>query len=204
MKIEKTEVYGFVPALRGMRNPMDSWDRSSTNYMEDSFGDQIGTYIDEVDFVLSRKLTKAGTEHCKHLRMIGVWVDLTLPRYIWSEFDTYRHNTKISCSTIHTIHKRHLTEDDFEGGVSYQSLSEINFMIDEFNTLSDVEEKNKLRRKIKASLPEGFLQKRTVYTNYAELLNIYYQRRNHKLPEWHTICDWIINLPYFKELTGVE
>lgn len=194
MKIEKTEVAGIQPSLRAMRNPMNSWSRS------DTFNGVPGPN----DIGLSQKLTKAGTEHCKHLRMIQVWVDLELPRYVWSEMDTYIFNTKVSCSTMHKITSRLLTQADFELPISEVTLNELNQLIKQAQETSNSGEKKALIRIIKSRLPDGFLQKRTVNFNYAELLNIYWQRKNHKLPEWHIICDWILSLPYFKELTGVE
>lgn len=216
MKIENIEVYGFKAAIRGMRNPLDSWGKSDSyddyNSMVDTLrGDKNFNneyfFIGDADVNLSQILTKAGAEHCKHLRMIQVWFDLTLPRYIWSEFDTYKFNTKVSCSTMHTIHKRNLTKDDFEDrDISDITLDELNELIDICNGHSRINHDalNKTKRDIKKKLPEGFLQKRTVNTNYAELLNIYFQRKNHKLPEWHTLCDRILRLSYFVELTGIE
>jgi hypothetical protein len=161
-------------------------------------------YLGDDDMKLSQKLSKAGSEHCKHLRMIQVWMDLTLPRYIWSEFDTYKFNTKISCSTMHKITSRHLTTADFEEGfVNKHIIEDINNMIDTFNSTKDASLKNDIKRHIKMVLPEGFLQKRTLNTNYAELLNMHFQRENHKLVEWHKIDDAILQLPYFIELTGI-
>lgn len=194
MNIKTLELGGIEPALKAMRNPLDSWDRSDTTPL----------HVGEADASLSRKLTNAGTEHCKHLRMIHVWADMTLPRYVWSEMDTYIFNTKISCSTMHTIHKRTLNKTDFMNeDISQSVLDELNEIIAEMQNTKDTAEKNYLRTILKRKLPEGFLQTRTVDFNYAELLNIYYQRKNHKLSEWHTICDWIKRLPQFEKLTGI-
>jgi hypothetical protein len=188
MKIENTEVYGIKPAIRGMRNPLNSWDKS------DSFGDEpYGFYLGENDKILSQKLTKAGAEHSKFLRQIQVWVDLSLPRYIWSEFDTYRFNTKNSCSTMHTLMRKELTNEDFEYRIPQDYIDTLN---KEINIKGNI-------GYIKNLLPEGFIQKRTVNTNYAELLNMYNQRKFHKLPQWHEICEWILKLPYFVDLTNI-
>ena len=200
MNILTLETAGFYPAIQAMRNPLNSWNRNDTQNTEN------GVILGEKDRQLSQKLTNAGSEHCKHLRMVHVWVDMTLPRYIHSEMDTYKFNTHISCSTMHTVHKRYLRTDDFQDGdVSDNTLGEINHLIDIFNSLNkeDTEKRNEIRSQIKKKLPEGFLQLRTYDFNYSELLNIYLQRKNHKLKEWRLICNWILDLPYFKELTGI-
>jgi len=225
MNIEYTEVYGFNASMRGMRNPLDSWEKSDSKEAYEHYDELIfypskeelspfqqryfynnyneeGFFLGEEDKKLAQKLTKSGSEHCKFLRQIHVWADLTLPRYIWSEFDTYKFNTKNSCSTMHTAHRRFLKEDDFERPIQYSQLDYLNNLIEK--------KKNKeitsdtFIGEFKSNLPESFLQKRTVDTSYAELLNILHQRKNHRLSEWHKICDWILELPYFKELTGVE
>lgn len=227
IKIENTQVFGLEASIRGMRNPLDSWNKSdsySTVYVDgymysmktgklvsdldndlyysNGRQNEEGYFIGEKDIKLAQKLTKAGSEHCKFLRQIQVWVDLDLPRYIWSEFDTYKFNTKNSCSTMHTAHKRNLTQDDFYGSISAGTLEFLNNLIDrkkEGSITSDY-----FIHEFKGNLPEAFLQRRTVNTNYAELLNMYHQRKNHRLKVWHEICNWILDLPYFKELTGIE
>ena len=209
MKIENTEVYGFDGAIRGMRNPLDSWNKSDS---EIKWGEIItdnpknnnaeSFVLGENDKSLAQKLTKAGSEHCKFLRQIQVWVDLTLPRYIWSEFDTYKFNTKNSCSTMHTAHKRELTQSDFEGFVLPSTIGYLNELIGLYKNKKIA--RDLFIHRFKCNLPEGFLQKRTVNTNYAELLNMYNQRKSHRLEEWHKICNWILRLPFFAELTGLE
>lgn len=202
MQIKTLEVAGFISALKAMRNPMNSWNKN------DSIKTKLGidkVKLGENDTDLSVRLTKAGSEHCKHLRMIHVWCDMDLPRYIHSELDTYKFNTHISCSSMHKLHSRYLIESDFQDNdVSEHTLEEINGLIDIYNDSKDIKIKNELKRKMKKKLPDGYLQMRTYDFNYAELLNIYYQRKNHKLSDWHVICNWILNLPNFKELTGVE
>ena len=200
MNIQTLEVAGVYPALKAMRNPLDSWAKSDTKRYE-----YDAILLGQADKFLSQRLTKAGAEHCKHLRMVHVWVDMEVPRYIHSELDTYKFNTKISCSTMHTIHKRLLTRKDFQDeDISEEALDDLNFWIEDYSSKSPTLTKKEIKRKIKKKLPEGFLQLRTVDFNYSELLNIYYQRYNHQLPEWHTICDWILGLPHFIELTGVD
>ena len=202
MRISNTEVFGFNASIRGMRNPLNSHWLGDSDILLNS-GNNIENFIlGDSDKRLAQKLTKAGSEHCKFLRQIQVWVDLTLPRYIWSEFDTYHYNTKNSESTMHTAHKRCLKQDDFEHGVEDEQLMLLNDLI--ARRLEGDLTSDEFIIKFKNMLPEGFLQLRTVNTNYAELLNIYKQRKNHRLKEWHVICDWILGLPYFKDLTGVE
>ena len=202
MQIKETEVFGFNAAIRGMRNPLNSHHLSDSDIAFNR-GNNIENFIlGDNDKKLAQKLTKAGSEHCKFLRQIQVWVDLTLPRYIWSEFDTYGYNTKNSESTMHTAHRRNLIQQDFEDPIAPEILTMLNSLID--SRRDDLISSEEFIYGFKTNLPEGFLQLRTVNTNYAELLNIYRQRRNHRLhKQWGQICDWIEQLPYFKELTGV-
>jgi hypothetical protein len=214
MKIENTEVFGFKAAFRALRNPKDSWNLSDSesgnfskhNTLNKNYNIE-GFILGEKDLELSVRLMKAGTEHCKHLRMIQVWADLTLPRYIWQEFDTYKHVEKVSCSTMHKLMTYDLDHDMFEGGEGDLDLDEIDnlrVLINEYKDQKDPIIKKRLKLKVKRKLPESFLQKRTINTNYQQLANIYFQRKNHELPEWYknnnSICKWIENLPYFKEL----
>ena len=132
-------------------------------------------------------------------------MDVTLPRYIWSELDTYNYSPKVSTSTMHRIHSRPLTQDDFETPMLDCVIEDINKEIAKFNGYSriDPEGRNIQRRVIKGKLPESFLQMRTVDFTYATLMNVYRQRKNHRLSEWHLFCDWILELPHFQELTGI-
>jgi len=224
MKIDKVQVFGFESALRGMRNPLDSWDRSDSYFIyEDTdyecwrsskdgseFACENTGYEDneenfvlgEADKLLAQKLTKAGSEHCKFLRQIMVWADFDLPRNIHSEFDTYQFVVKNSESTMHTAHKRRLTQEDFEYGCYEPTLKHLNYLIEQRK--SGVISSNDFIEVFKNALPEGFLQKRTTMLSYAQLLNIYNQRKKHRLKVWRDICEWILELPYFKELTGIE
>ena len=205
MKITNTEVYGFEASLRGMRNPMNSWHlQDSVPYycMPDILWD--ATLIGERDLDLAKRLIKAGNEHCKFLRQIQVWADFEMPLYWWSEFDTYKFNTKNSCSTIHKLFnaKKEIELNDFV--YSKEDINTLNFIIRELNSLRkrylETKDFNYVIRG-KRLLPTSFKQKRTVNTNYAELINIYNQRKNHRLKEeWQDVfCKWCEELPYFKE-----
>ena len=198
MKITNTEVYGFIPALRGMRSPMNSW------HLNDSKIDNKAIVIGPNDMDLAKRLIKAGNEHCKFLRQIQVWADFEMPLYWWSEFDTYKFNTKNSCSTMHKLFnaKKEIELDDFV--YSKEDINTLNFIIRELNSLRkrylETKDFNYVIRG-KRLLPTSFKQKRTVNTNYAELINIYNQRKNHRLKEeWQDVfCKWCEELPYFKE-----
>ena len=198
MKITNVEVYGFIPALRGMRSPMNSW------HLNDSKIDNKTITIGPNDLDLAKRLIKAGNEHCKFLRQIQVWADFEMPLYWWSEFDTYKFNTKNSCSTMHKLFnaKKEIELDDFV--YSKEDINTLNFIIMELNSLRkrylETKDFNYVIRG-KRLLPTSFKQKRTVNTNYAELINIYNQRKNHRLKEeWQDVfCKWCEELPYFKE-----
>ena len=202
VRVEYVEVAGFATAFRGMRNPMNSWDKSDSRVSE--FNVFI---IGDNDIDLARKLIKAGGEHRKFLRQIYVGFDVVLPRYLWSEFDTYGFQPKNSCSTMHKlfIKDRCIREDQF----IYHPYDEeaLQDTIRQLNVLRALyfnpatEDKNEILRRAKALLPEGFLQRRTVATNYEQLRNMYHQRKNHRLPCWtQVICPFIESLPYSKEL----
>lgn len=210
--VDHVEVAGIETAIRGMRNPLDSWDKSDSFWIG-SNGDIYTAFDEEVegnfvigedDKALAQKLIAAGSEHCKFLRQIYVGFDIVLPRYIWSEFDTYHYNTKNSCSTMHKLFRkdRLISLSQF---VYHEDDEEVILdIIYQLNTLralyfnSATKDKNEILRRAKQILPEGFLQRRTVSTNYAELRNIYHQRKNHRLPEWQVVCRFIESLPYAK------
>ena len=202
VRVEYVEVAGFATAFRGMRNPMNSWDKSDSRVSEFNI-----FIIGDNDIDLARRLIKAGGEHRKFLRQIYVGFDVVLPRYLWSEFDTYGFQPKNSCSTMHKlfIKDRCIREDQF----IYHPYDEeaLQDTIRQLNVLRALyfnpatEDKNEILRRAKALLPEGFLQRRTVATNYEQLRNIYHQRKNHRLPCWtQVICPFIESLPYSKEL----
>lgn len=215
MKITNTEVYGFEAALRGMRSPMNSWHLQDTKRMlgikgkYNDFKNNDLSYeaivIGPNDMDLAKRLIKAGNEHCKFLRQIQVWADFEMPLYWWSEFDTYKFNTKNSCSTMHKLlnAKKEIELSDFvySNDIEKEILS---FSVRELNILRNryLETKDfKYVITAKRILPTSYKQKRTVNTNYAELMNIYNQRKNHRLKEeWQDVfCKWCEELPYFKE-----
>lgn len=205
MKIETLEVAGIAPALKAMRNPLDSWAKSDSGYSEDTTEYEIGP----LDMGLSERLQKAGPEHAKHLRMIQVWADISAPRYWFVEYDTYRAGVeKLSCSTMHTITKKEFTIDDFEHDDNYMSTlsaglnaSEMENWREMWLSLSDDPEKQKeVWRTLIQNLPQSYIQKRTVMMSYAALRNIVRQRKGHKLKEWKQFIDWAYTLPYAPKL----
>lgn len=213
MKIEHTQIYGFQSAIRAMRNPMNSWnlsdsfiDRNLENpiIIKDKNKNIEDFVLGEKDAKLSRTLTKLGSDHRKHLRMIQVWADITLPRFLHQELDTYKFVNKISCSTMHKLMSKPITIDDFEyDNVSEETINDINNYINNYKNASS-EFKKELLVLCKNILPEGYLQTRTINTNYECLYTMYNARKNHKLLQWEVICNWIISLPYFQELTGIK
>ena len=200
IKIEKIKTEGWEPAIRGMRNPLDSWEKSDS-----IFG--VTTTIGPNDMNLMMKLAKSGTEHSKYRRMIIVWMDITAPLYWWKEFDTYKVGTVAnSCSTMHTIHKREFTLDDFSCEHMYADEKEsLNEVIRNLNGMRELYISSKLKDdwwQLIQLLPSSYNQKRTIMMNYEVLANIYRQRRNHKLDEWHAFCDMIEEkLPYSQLIT---
>ncbi len=221
MKIENTVVFGFSPALRAMRNPHDSWDKSDTNFTggfnhfnPSVVGGRFDICAPELpqigpnDLKLALSLINAGREHRKFLRQIMIWVDLTLPRYVWTEWDTYKVATvRNSCGTMHRLGKNPLTLDDFQGG--YSNADYLAPIIEILNYLSRKLKDEKIfayRLAMKQLLPESFLQKATCTINYETALTMLFQRHNHRLHEWQlnrigSICDWIIHLPYMREFS---
>ena len=218
MKFENTEVWGFEHAIRGMRNPMESWDKSDSYYGNNEIG--LESYvIGENDFKLAQTLIKAGPEHRKFLRQIFISVDITAPLYWWKEFDTYKVGTVAdSCSTMHKLKDTSITMDCFEMGDFADSNEESNHynlytknmwskLIDHLEALrkefNETKDKRYWKELIRL-LPESWLQKRTVTMSYENVANMYSQRMNHKLTEWSKdFIQWADNLPYFKEFFTV-
>ena len=200
IKIEKARVMNLEGAIRGARNPMNSWNRSDSRY------DSDGNYIlGENDLGLAIRLCRAGSDHRKFIRQILVSVDITAPLYWWKEFDTYKVATVAnSTSTMHKIHSKPFEADDFSNDhMSDAALGALDTLMEflEQQRLKFVETKDKSYwYDIIQLLPESYNQKRTITMNYENLLNMYYARKNHKLDEWHTYCDWILSLPYTKVL----
>lgn len=230
LKIENTEVMGWEHAIRGMRNPKNSWEKSDTTWRTKFSDDRslITPYkvmsdsrlvIGPNDYDLMMTLSNAGTDHRKFMRMITVYLDITAPLYWWKEFDTYKVGTVAnSCSTMHKIADRELTLDDFSHEhLEGRALNTLEDMVDELNYWRDyylaMKKQNVVGADKKAKelwwqmiqlLPSSYNQRRTVMLNYEVLANIYKSRRNHKLDEWHALCDWIEGLPYSEMITGKE
>ena len=223
LKIENFEVLGWEHAIRGMRNPMNSWEKSDSGYCQrDLLRDcttcvhkstdypvcYSGFDIGPNDYTLMMNLRNAGTDHRKFMRMITVYLDITGPLYWWKEFDTYKVGTVAnSCSTMHKIHAKEFTLEDFSCEKLYDPLGDLRPIIDRLNVYREryleTKDKNDWWQMIQL-LPTSYNQKRTVMLNYEVLANIYKSRRNHKLDEWHTLCDWIEELPYSELITGKE
>lgn len=224
LKIENTETYGWEAAIRGMRNPKNSWDKSDSEwkfYGGDSYKEVF--VIGKNDLDLMMRLRNAGTDHRKYLRMITVYCDITAPLYWWKEYDTYKVSTVAnSCSTMHKIHAKEFTLDDFSHEhLNTRSIEVLNKTIDELNNYRDfyvawescginLKKMYELSNRKDAwwqmiqLLPSSYNQKRTVEVNYEVLANMYESRKNHKLDEWHNLCDWIKSLPYSQLITGED
>lgn len=207
IKIENVDVYGWESAIRGMRNPMNSWDKSDSGYKPVEYppcGDfRLEYVIGESDLKLMKSLSKAGSDHGKFLRMITVTLDITAPLYWWKEFDTYKVGTVAnSCSTMHKIHSTPITEDDFSlehvklcpAGKEY--FAELEKLRIKYNETKD----KKYWYALIQLLPSSYNQKRTVMLNYQVLKTMYHARKLHKLDEWREFCVWCETLPYFKEI----
>lgn len=237
LKLEKTEVVGWEAAIRGMRNPMNSWEMSDSfcepstenccgchdynkcAYIFESTGKPYRGGIGTNDLDLMTRLRNAGTDHRKFMRMITVYLDITAPLYWWKEFDTYKVGTVAnSCSTMHKIAAKEFTLEDFSHEhLSEPAISILKNTVEALNQARDLylgysgfkhrwgdwEKKHYWWQMIQL-LPSSYNQRRTVMLNYEVLANIYKSRRNHKLDEWHTLCDWIEDLPYSEMITGCE
>lgn len=260
LKIENAEVFGWEHAIRGMRNPMNSWGKSDSfipcwqktkchecdanqkcaYYFEDGEPYKKDEFIGAKDLDLMTRLRDAGTDHRKFMRMITVYLDITAPLYWWKEFDTYKVGTVAnSCSTMHKIHGKEFTLEDFSCEHLFgeddmlkwdertdiakdHALAAVNVdgewcyfsplgyiqmtcnMLNRFRQLYLETKDKKYWWQMIQLLPSSYNQKRTVMLNYEVLANIYKSRRNHKLDEWHTLCDWIERLPYSELITGEE
>ena len=200
LKIERDAVMNLDGAIRGARNPMNSWAKS------DSYYDENGKFVlGPVDMDFGHRLAVSGSDHRKFLRQVFVTVDITAPLYWWKEFDTYKVGTVAnSCSTMHKIHAKAFERDDFshdrldEGGLALLDATVAYLEAERQKFIADKEDRQPWHNMIQM-LPSSYNQMRTVTLNYENLINIYYARRNHKLAEWHTLCDWILTLPCAKE-----
>lgn len=222
IKIDMTDTYGWGAAVRGMRNPMNSWDKSDSHYCWEPqypgggcFGCELNSdhncrvdkyMVGAADLDLMKRLIKSGTDHSKFLRMIGVTCDLTAPLYWWKEYDTYKVGTVAnSCSTMHKIHAKKFERADFSTDHLIPRMKEVlDVTIANLNACRgnylETNDKQWWWQMIQL-LPTSYNQKRTVQLNYAVLRNIYHSRKNHKLDEWHTFCHWIEGLPYSELIT---
>lgn len=229
IKLTHTEVVGWEHAIRGMRNPLESWNKSDSywDYKRRNIDDlEVDYQLDEAYYLgindrnLMMRLRNAGTDHRKFMRMIVVYVDILAPLYWWKEFDTYKVGTVVnSCSTMHCIHKRAFSHDDFSceqlldepvidrDGRLVSSQASLNLTIDILNIYRkkfiDTKDKTYWWQMIQL-LPTSYNQKRTIMLNYEVLANMYKSRKDHKLDEWHTFCDWIRELPYSELITGED
>ena len=207
LKVEHMEAYGFEAAIRGIRNPLNSWGKSDSHYACDADGDPESQkyIIGENDMGLMRRLFKGGTEHRKFMRQIYVSMDITAPLYWWKEFDTYKVGTTAnSCSTMHKIQAKEFTLEDFSTEhLTAPSLSRFMLIINIMNSYR--EEFNETKSKdawwqMIQLLPTSYNQKRTVTMNYEVAYSIIKQRTGHKLDEWHTFIDELKKLPYLTDI----
>ena len=230
IKIEHYEVLGWEHAIRGMRNPLNSWEKSDSKFgilIPEDYDSHLIieeedywiSYIGSKDRDLMMALRNAGTDHRKFMRMITVYLDITAPLYWWKEFDTYKVGTVAnSCSTMHKIHAKEFTRDDFSsehimclceketpvvyhpsGNTALAPIDVLDITIMMLNKARDLYLQTKDKTywwQLIQLLPSSYNQKRTVMLNYEVLANMYKSRRNHKLDEWHTFCDWMSELPY--------
>lgn len=204
LKIENFEVYGISRSVYSARNAFNSWNKSDSDLSTDSLGN--------ADLDLAIRLRNAGTDHRKFMRMITVYLDITAPLYWWKEFDTYKVGTVAnSCSTMHKIADKEFTLEDFScehlenSWLAHlkETIRLLNDARDAYNWCNTDAKKEWWWQMIQL-LPSSYNQKRTVMLNYEVLANMYKSRRNHKLDEWHTFCDWIEKLPYSELITGKD
>lgn len=221
LKVEYQEAWGFKHAIRGMRNPHNSWNKSDS-WVDRSTGKEI-YIVGDNDLTLMRKLYKAGTEHRKYLRQIFVSMDITAPLYWWKQFDTYKVGvTTDSCSTMHTLMNKEFKSDDFSFDNLLKGPNE-DYVEELLDCLNDVREayinydslveecgnnynlsKSDIQLALYEMLPSAYNQKRTVTMNYENVFNIIQQRKNHKLKEWNTFVEELLELPYVKDVMKGE
>lgn len=211
IKLERTSVMNFDNAIRGMRNPMKSWDNSDSYSTHIENPGTLNTapfqfFIGDEDLKLARGLAHAGSDERKFLRQIFVSVDVTAPLYWWKEYDTYKVGTVANSeSTMHTISKRLLKLEDFShdrlspAGLDFLMWSVLPFLNARVQRFNETKDKYDWYDIIQ-TLPTSFNQMRTCTLNYENLVNIYHARKNHKLDEWHVFCDWIRTLPYWEAI----
>ncbi|MBO5197859.1 MAG: hypothetical protein J6B85_04975 [Lachnospiraceae bacterium] len=204
IQLERTQVMNMENAIRGARNPLNSWSRM------DSYYNEAGEFVlGENDLSLAKRLCRAGSDHRKFIRQIFVSVDITAPIYWWKEYDTYKVGTVAnSTSTMHKIHSKPFEAEDFscekmnEG--TREAFDAVLVQLEKLRTQFNETKDKEYWYSMIQFLPSSYNQMRTCTLNYESLVNIYYARRNHKLEEWHRFCDWILTLPYAKELICVR
>ena len=215
--ITQAEVFGWDAAIRGMRNPMNSWDKSDSKHWRERIVGHTVEYrvVGTNDLALMKKLVKAGSDHAKFMRMINVTMDVTAPLYWWKEFDTYRVGTVVnSCSTMHTIANKEFTLDDFSHEhLTPAAIATIRTVIERLNFARKEFLKGRKGSEFGMPsakeywwdmiqlLPSSYNQRRTIQLNYAVLRNMYHARKNHKLDEWRDFCSWVESLPYAELIT---
>ena len=241
IKLENTEVLGWEHAIRGMRNPLNSWEKSDSGTCMDTLAchsceknrtTECNVTVKPGDFIVSpndydlmKRLRNAGTDHRKFMRMLTVYVDILAPLYWWKEFDTYKVGTVAnSCSTMHKIHAKEFTLEDFshEHLIDLPDFAAINVdgetfwysskyfikmtckMLNYYRKLYLETKDKKYWWQMIQLLPSSYNQRRTVMLSYEVLANMYKSRKDHKLTEWHTLCDWMETLPYSELITGEE
>lgn len=216
IRIENVEIYGWEAAIRGMRNPLNSWDKSDSGYethYNSAEADEIWETVFNVgnnDLELMQKLVKAGTDHRKFMRMITVYVDVTSHHGWWAEADTYKVGTvRNSCSKMHTIHVKGFCKDDFShegidevGDIATETFEQTIKTLEQLRVAFNETGEKKYWRAIIELLPLGYNIRATLMLNYEVLANIYHSRKNHKLDEWRDFCTWIETLPYSELITG--
>lgn len=221
IKLERTDVMNFENAIRGMRNPMNSWDKSDSYYgcwgggkicsgctrceYRECYNANRFYYIGPNDLGLAQRLCKAGSDHRKFLRQIFVSVDITAPLYFWKEYDTYKVGTTAnSTSTMHKIHAKEFTLDDFSyEEMDIATISLLDIIVTRLNEIRmyyNASSSKTAWYSMIQLLPSSYNQMRTCTMTYENLRNMYHARKNHKLDEWHTFCEWVETLPYAKEL----
>lgn len=201
--IEKTEIFGWEAAIRGMRNSFNSWDKSDSRYNPETGKYEIG----QADIELMDRLSRSGPSHAKFLRYITVQFDITAPRYWWAEMDTYKVGTvRNSCSTMHKVQAKKFVRDDFSHEhLDEKSLETLDALIKTLNNARDKFNENKNKDdwwQMIQLLPASLNQKATMHVNYQVLQNIYWTRKDHRLDEWHKFCDWIEKLPCANLIIG--
>ena len=211
LKVSNIEIFNWEGAIRGMRNPLNSWHLSDTFTEEDKeyCTNELGIHYPEIgpnDYKLMKRLAKAGSDHRKYLRQIFISMDITAPRFWWAEYDTYKVGTVAnSTSTMHKIHAKEFTRDDFSiencddetSAVMDNLISTLNIRRNLYNETKD----KKYWRQMIEMLPASYNQTRTVTLNYEVAINMYKARRHHKLTEWHTLCDTLEKFPYSEFIT---